>query len=334
MNEIVKRRSIEHTRANEDEGIIEGYIAKWGVVDSYQSTFLPGAFSKTIENRTDKIRLLFEHDQKNTVGKLLDIREDNTGVFVRAKMNMDTKAGKEVFYKAKNGDFDCFSFGFNNVRSTHENGIEKISGLDLIEVSLVAFEASGESKITDVRSVDFNHDLHVKNLSGDGDKLKFTLIDTLADIDYTSSDKIALAKRAIKEFGKKYVKWIKEVNDFDASSMINTFDAGYRSMVNDALEATKHDLTEDDISNLMQHRAIDEPDKLQVFTPELIKAYTDKRNDNFELLCDELRSGFNPAETSRIHHLLERNKPEIVEEKEAPELVYLKDFRKLLTEDK
>src|SRR5574340_848001 len=57
-------------RAAAEEGVIEGYIAKWGQVDSYGTVFDKGAFTKTLRERANKVRALWNHEDE--VGRLAD----------------------------------------------------------------------------------------------------------------------------------------------------------------------------------------------------------------------------------------------------------------------
>jgi len=88
---------VQELRADDSEaGIIEGYIAVWGTVDSYNSSFQQGCFKKTIENRMNKIKVLWNHDTEQPIGKLTEIREDDHGLFVRAQLITDVNKASET----------------------------------------------------------------------------------------------------------------------------------------------------------------------------------------------------------------------------------------------
>lgn len=146
----VEVRSTGEVRATGDDGEFEGYIAVWGTVDTYNSEFRPGAFDKTLRERGDRIKVFFNHQM--LVGKPLEIREDDYGVFVRGKLNLNVGAAADVYSFMKDGTLDTLSFGFKTVRQQYVRGVRQITEVKLFEFGPVVFEANPQAQITNVRS--------------------------------------------------------------------------------------------------------------------------------------------------------------------------------------
>src|SRR6185312_6382290 len=87
---------IQFDKADGDSGIVTGYCSKWWEVDSYLETTAPGSFAKTISERGPKSgadRILFRYEHDITVGKHLDITEDDTGPRIEAEVIDDGQWG-------------------------------------------------------------------------------------------------------------------------------------------------------------------------------------------------------------------------------------------------
>jgi len=321
---------IQELRANLDnaeEGIIEGYIAVWDTIDSYNSRFQQGAFKKTLENRTAKIRVLYNHDTEQPIGSLLAIREDDHGVFVSCKLNMDVQRGAETFALAKAGDIDCFSFGFRTIKDKYENGIQVITEVALGEVSPVVFEANGASKITSVRSdsekdlslnkneersTDFNETDKLYELWDTRERLIESLEITLEDIFWCgdNSAMVSMNSDAIDAFKDAYMSFFAEVQKYGYRSKNNLVNEirSYlksKSLTIEQLALTTS-LTLDELRTLKAGKTIDSK-KLIDLPDEIRVAHEEVRNKAVETLCNELRVGLSTAEATRINGLLTRS---------------------------
>jgi HK97 family phage prohead protease len=83
--ELVKAESPE-------EGILEGYSTRWWVVDSYGEFTIPGAFARSIAERgpkAEKQRIVLRYEHEHTIGKHVEMVEDDIGVHIKAKVSND-----------------------------------------------------------------------------------------------------------------------------------------------------------------------------------------------------------------------------------------------------
>lgn len=131
---------------------VAGYASTFGgEPDAYGDVIVRGAFAESIAARPTKF--LYEHFEP--IGKQLEIREDDRGLFGRWTI-VDTQTGTDAYKLAKAGVLDSLSIGyFTQEADFREDGIRVLRKIDLYEVSAVAIPANRNAVITDVKSRPF-----------------------------------------------------------------------------------------------------------------------------------------------------------------------------------
>ena len=338
---------VQEIRADDNaEGIIEGYVAVWDTIDSYNSRFQRGCFKKTLENRMGKIKVLWNHDTEQPIGKLIDIREDDHGLFVRAQLIMGVDKARETFDLIKGEAIDCFSFGFRTVKDKFDNGIQVITEVMLGEISPVVFEANPASKITAIRSADFMETDEARELMQRGYRLFSSLDYTLNDAWWETSDDsmVETITKAVSDFSTAYIAWTQEIIDLRSGDVradvrsTNILSTEFRKMCKDKgfkIEdiAQNTSLTIEELRSLKAGKVIADVSKLSELGEDIISAHNEVRSKAVKTLCDELRAGINSAEATRIEALLKRSLPD--NDSEVDVVAAMSEFRKkLLNEDK
>ena len=133
-------------------GIFTGYASVFNTVDRVNDEVQKGAFKKTIAESGGKIKLQYNH--KDTIG-IADISEDDTGLKVKAYVNLDVQKGREVMSLIKQGAIDRMSFAYeikDSEKETREGKpVYKLKELKVYEVSAVDFPANEAAEITAVK---------------------------------------------------------------------------------------------------------------------------------------------------------------------------------------
>jgi HK97 family phage prohead protease len=144
----------------DDQGTIEGYGNTFGNIDSYGDIVVPGAFDKTLKDRGNKIKMLWQHDSTQVIGVWDSLSEDNKGLAVKGRINLNVQKGKEAYELLKMGALDGLSIGFIPLLTNFDKstGINYIQEVKLFEVSLVTFPANEQSTITAIKQ-SFDNDL-------------------------------------------------------------------------------------------------------------------------------------------------------------------------------
>jgi HK97 family phage prohead protease len=152
------------------QGIISGYASVWagqpgGEVDSYGDQIARNAFSATLaEHKAAGTMppMLWSHDPSRPVGKWVEVREDDRGLFVVGQLNLQTDAGKEAFAHLQARDVSGLSIGFQVAKDgfQHQTGGSRLlTAVSLFEISVVAMPASRAARITEVKSMQTQRDL-------------------------------------------------------------------------------------------------------------------------------------------------------------------------------
>lgn len=141
---------------SEDDGrlTITGYAAYFNNIDSYKDVILPGAFSKTIEERSGRIAFCYQHDIFSPIAKIESLSEDAKGLFVTAKISASEE---DIQTKIKEGIISEMSIGYSPVKSKNGNAMgyedaRLLEEIKLFEISLVTIAANPLAVITGMKS--------------------------------------------------------------------------------------------------------------------------------------------------------------------------------------
>lgn len=145
-----------------ENGVVEGYASTWTKTpDSYGDIVIKGAFTETLKKRKatgHPFPLCFNHDFDQIIGAVFEAYEDDYGLKIRASF-LNTPAAQEKRELVKEGIVWQFSFAYSVLGSeapTEEEkkqGIfQKLTKLDLYEVSLVPVPANQTAIVTEIKN--------------------------------------------------------------------------------------------------------------------------------------------------------------------------------------
>lgn len=161
MNNVyqIKTSSIELKDVDTKQGIISGYFAAFDILDMDNDIFLKGAFQRSITNNgptslSPRIKHLLNHNPAQPLGKLLELKEDNFGLFYRSKIAEHT-LGVDFIKMAEGGLITEHSVGYQRLKErTNSKGANEISESKVWEgSSLTAWGANHMTPITDLKGV-------------------------------------------------------------------------------------------------------------------------------------------------------------------------------------
>lgn len=129
---------------------IEGYVAVFGNKDSYGDIIVQGAFAETTSGANGKrIKLCYQHNFDDIIGKIIELREDNKGLWAKVKIS-NTTMGKDIAELVQDGALDEFSIGYTAVNWEITEEARLLKEIKLYEISLVGRAANPEAVITSV----------------------------------------------------------------------------------------------------------------------------------------------------------------------------------------
>ncbi|MNQ79416.1 Caudovirus prohead protease [compost metagenome] len=129
----------------------------FNVVDEAQEVTLPGCFTESIEHYKELGTMpifLFDHDQYNVMGKWIEIEEDETGLLLKGKFNLENPEAQLKYIQLKNKDIQSFSIGYTCDEGDYEvrDGACYLKKVTLYEVSLVVFACNDRSLLIDIKN--------------------------------------------------------------------------------------------------------------------------------------------------------------------------------------
>ena len=141
--------------SDENTGEFSGYAAVFGNLDDGNDIIEKGAFAKTIAADLDRIKILALHNSSwLPVGKPLELREDEHGLFIWGKIS-DTSMGRAVMTLLRDGVLGELSIGYDAVdfEWDGDSGIRHLKEIKLWEVSIVTWAMNDQATIDEVKSM-------------------------------------------------------------------------------------------------------------------------------------------------------------------------------------
>jgi HK97 family phage major capsid protein/HK97 family phage prohead protease len=147
-------RSFElRLEGTDGEPVLVGYAAVFNQ-DSQGLPFIerirPGAFKRSLESGQD-ILALVDHDRSKVIGRTsngtLVLREDEHGLLVEIRPNMETTFGRDIVASVRRRDITNMSFGFVCKKDEWRGNVREIVEADLKEVSVVSMPAYAGTSI-------------------------------------------------------------------------------------------------------------------------------------------------------------------------------------------
>ncbi|MFZ4798263.1 MAG: HK97 family phage prohead protease [Bacteroidia bacterium] len=172
MNKL-ENKYAEFKFANEegtDELVIKGYPAIFETEDALNPSLHPelkkyvlakdiihtGAFTKTLLERKDRIAFCRNHDRMNPIAKIIELKEDATGLLVEARIS-DSEV--ETKMKIREEILSEMSIGYIVTKAQMEQKndgtwIRHIYEVKLYECSIVTESRHADTKITEKKNLE------------------------------------------------------------------------------------------------------------------------------------------------------------------------------------
>jgi HK97 family phage major capsid protein/HK97 family phage prohead protease len=131
-----------------ETGIIAGYASVFNIIDQHNDLIKPGAFKRLDR---EKIKLLWQHKADEPIGVIEEIREDQHGLYFKAKLLIELPQALSAYNLIKAKAISGVSIGFQPVKSHQSGEVRVIEAIDLWEISLVTFPANAQANITEVK---------------------------------------------------------------------------------------------------------------------------------------------------------------------------------------
>lgn len=151
---MTERKTVkfEVKAVDEEAGTFEGYAATFSKKpDSYGDIIEPGAFTKTLKEAGKRVKILWNHNVLEPIGKPTELAEDDKGLFIKGKLSLGVQRAREVLSLMKDGVITELSFGYDTLKESWQNGMRHLQEVRLWDVSPVTFAANPEAVIVSVK---------------------------------------------------------------------------------------------------------------------------------------------------------------------------------------
>ena len=201
--------------ADDPEGVFEGYGAYFGNVDSHLDVIERGAFLNSLQEKSLKsVKILSQHDVTEIVGVPLEIREDDRGLYLKARLLINSKVPEadKLHTLMKEGVLDGLSIGFiiRMQSERNEQGIRTIKEINLMEISIVTFPSNSRAQVLGVKSNTPNN---------------------IRDLERRLRDAVGFSRVDAKKYAKAYFEDKKNLRDAGSNAEIDFEDEGLRDAV-------------------------------------------------------------------------------------------------------
>lgn len=222
-NAIIHRDFGMEVKEITDAGEFMGYASVFGNVDFGGDIVDRGAFKRTIDHSKGKVPILWQHDTHMPIGIGVDMYEDENGLWVKGKLNLDSFWGKEAYSTIKAGIVKGLSIGYDIIKDlwNAEEKAHHLVEVRLWEYSIVTFPMNALAQIGAVKRYSSNDDILIATYEYATDMKR-----ALKEGRVLSARNVSLIEDAIAAL----TALIQAAGDNDTSKQHSLFAAGIESL--------------------------------------------------------------------------------------------------------
>ena len=204
---LTKNIKAEIKDVDDVKGVVSGYFARFGNVDSDGDMIKSGAFLKTINENFDRIKHLKNHDPDKMIGKILELKEDGSGLHFTSQLSKNS-FGKDALIEYQEGLITEHSIGYQVIKASNSNDeYQTLEELKLYEGSAVTWGANSETPVTGLKGLITEKEIEEELNS----LLKYCKVSGFSDELYASAEiKIKQLQQAMLIVKKDSLKSVKE----------------------------------------------------------------------------------------------------------------------------
>ena len=130
----------------------EGYASVFNGIDAYGDMIQAGAYANTLEVRDWPVLLKWNHFGP-VIGKWLELREDDHGLFAKGELTPGHTTARNVAASMRHGAVAGLSIGYRVQDAEMRDDVMVLKEIELIEISVVENPADRQAVINDVKGI-------------------------------------------------------------------------------------------------------------------------------------------------------------------------------------
>ncbi|WCR58391.1 HK97 family phage prohead protease [Wolbachia endosymbiont of Ctenocephalides felis wCfeJ] len=160
-----------------ENGVFSGYASVFNIVDKQNDLISPGAFKESLNK--DKIKLLWQHNPSEPIGDIIELYENDIGLYITARLLLGIQKAEEAYLMLKTGVINGLSIGYMPIKYDidHESGARVLKQVELWEISLVTFPANLAAQVVNVKSQDNEQKMLIRAIKKAKDVLTKPLLE-------------------------------------------------------------------------------------------------------------------------------------------------------------
>jgi HK97 family phage prohead protease len=206
-------------KALQEDGSFEGILASYNTVDLGGDKIMPGAFTKTMQERGSEVPMLWQHNPDEPIGTL-QLSDSADGLLVKGQLLMDLDYAKKAYILLKAGVIKGLSIGFSTIKKDMQDGVRLLKEIKLYEGSVVTFPMNEHCMVTAVKKEngaievkdDFNGELSTIQLQDAGYQMFSALFSAIGSTVWGGSlskdETISGVKTVIDQFTNSYMSYL------------------------------------------------------------------------------------------------------------------------------
>lgn len=128
-----------------------GYAVLFGKADAVRDIVLPGAFSRSLQNRPPRhVKMLLQHNPAHVIGLWHSLHEDRTGLYVEGIIIPTATHAQGLIELIQTRALDGLSIGYRTIRASRNNTTKTrlLREIDLWEISIVTFPMMQDARLS------------------------------------------------------------------------------------------------------------------------------------------------------------------------------------------
>lgn len=137
-----------------DAGEFDGYASVFDNVDRGGDIAIKGCYADTLRKRpAPQIKMLWNHNSDEPIGRWIEAREDGRGLFVKGKLALGVQRARETYELMREGAIEGLSIGYKTANSDRDQktGARRLLEVELFEVSVVTMPMNEEAVVSLVK---------------------------------------------------------------------------------------------------------------------------------------------------------------------------------------
>lgn len=208
------------------DGTFEGILASYNTVDLGGDSIVPGAFTKTLQERGNVVPLLWQHKTDMPIGDLA-LTDAPEGLLFKGRLLLELEDARKAYVLVKARVIKGMSIGYDTVKDSIDNGVRQLKELRLWEGSIVTFPMNEAAMVTSIKMVDgkpveskgdFNQEYAENLLCSAGYQMFDALCSALYSVNWASGmdkqEKLEAAGETITQFQASYLPYLSQYLDW------------------------------------------------------------------------------------------------------------------------